>query len=200
MKSTCPEYQEMLILEAYGELSPKKQRVLEAHLNKCDGCYQEKRQLLNTLGSVKNVMSSPQLTETASANLCRSVTRELNQMDTGRETWARFFPAPKKFIPVLAAASLIIIIVGLFNFSGITPFSSGPEVSIGTAGISMEDQRLIEDYDIIKNLELLEEMESVHKLVQVISEPEPEYPGFGTFLKNNSTTAWRQIQHVDTHA
>ncbi len=160
----CSDHEETLWLDVYGELDPKERPAWEKHLEVCEGCRQERTGLLRLLQTVKANMPSPELSREKADALITSITRKLR--GEGEETWwrKRLWGMPKRFIPAVAAASVLIVALGWFSMRGFrSPFSVG-----SMSNLKSGEQILVKDLDIIKNLELLEEMDTLRKLVQVV--------------------------------
>ena len=160
----CPHHKETLWLDVYGELDPNERPAWEKHLETCEGCRQERAQLLRLLQTVKVSMPSPALSREKAETLISSITRKLRS--EREETWGRkrLWGMPNRFIPALAAASILIVALGWFGMKGFRSPSSIRSLS----NLKSEELILVKDLDIIKNLELLEEMDTLRKLVQVV--------------------------------
>jgi len=71
---------------------------------------------------------------------------------------------PNRLIPALAAVSLLIVALGWFTINKV----QGPSSFQNLSGLKSEEQIIIKDSEVIDNLELLEEMDTLRKLVQVV--------------------------------
>ena len=162
----CPDHKETLWLDVYGELNPNVRPAWEKHLEKCEGCRQERKQLLRLLETVKAAMPYPALSREKTRALASSITRKLG--GEREETWwqKRLIGIPHRLIPALAAASILIVVFGWFSMKGLRSPSSMRSIS----NLQSEEQILVKDLDIIKNLELLEEMDTLQKLVQAVDQ------------------------------
>ena len=162
----CPDHNETLWLDVYGELDPNERPAWEKHLETCEGCRQERRQMLRLLKAVKVNMPSPALSREKAGALVRSITQKLREKR--EEKWWRkqLWGIPNKFIPALAAASILIVVFSWFSMKGPKSPSSMRTIS----NLKSEEQILVKNFDIIQNLELLEEMDTLQKLVQVIDQ------------------------------
>ena len=162
----CPDCKETLWLDVYGELDPNERPAWEKHLETCEGCRQERKQLLRLLQTVKESMFSPALSREEAGALASSITRKLR--GERKEMWwqKRLLGIPNRFIPALAAASILIVAFGWFSMKGLRNPSSMSSIS----NLKSEEQILVKDLDIIKNLELLEEMDTLQKLVHVVDQ------------------------------
>lgn len=162
----CPDHKETLWLDVYGELDPNERPAWEKHLETCEGCRQERKQLLRLLETVKAAMPSPALSREKAGALASSITRKLR--GEREETWwqKRLIGIPHRLIPALAAASILIVAFGWFSIKGLRSPSSMRSIS----NLQSEEQILVKDLDIVKNLELLEEMDTLQKLVQAVDQ------------------------------
>ena len=162
----CPDHKETLWLDVYGELDPNERPAWEKHLETCEGCRQERKQLVRLLQTVKGTMPSPTLSREEAEALAGSITRKLR--GEREETWwrKRVWGIPNRLVPVLAAASILIVALGWFSMKGLRSPSSIGSIS----HLKTEEQVLVKDLDIIKDLEFLEEMDTLQKLVQVVDQ------------------------------
>jgi len=162
----CPDHKETLWLDVYGELDPNERSAWEKHLETCEGCRQERKQLVRLFQTVKANMPSPTLSREEAEALASSITRKLR--GEREETWwrKRVWGIPNRLVPVLAAASILIVALGWFSMKGLRSPSSIGSVS----HLKSEEQVLVKDLDIIKDLEFLEEMDTLQKLVQVVDQ------------------------------
>ncbi len=109
-------------------------------------------------------MPSPALSRDKAAALAGSINRKL--MGEREQGWwrKRLLGVPNRFIPALAAASILIGVFGWFGVKG----PRDPSSIRGDSNLKSEEQILVKDLDIIMNLELLEEMDTLQKLVRVV--------------------------------
>jgi len=130
----------------------------------CEGCRQERKQLLDLLQTVKATLPSPTLSHEDGRTLANSIIRRVREEREGTWLGKRLFGSPFRLIPSLAAASILVVVFGWFGLKGLRSPSSIPTIS----NLKVEEHILVEDLDIIENLELLEEMDVLHKLVHVV--------------------------------
>lgn len=162
----CPDHNETLLLDVYGELDPNERPAWEKHLETCEGCRQERRQLLHLFQTVKANMPSPALSHEKAGALVKSITRKLRE-EREQKWWRKqLWGIPNRFIPAMAAACILIIVVSWFSMK--EPRSPSSMRSI--PNLKSEEQILVKNLDIIQNLELLEEMDTLEKLVQVVDQ------------------------------
>jgi len=161
MKS-CPDYQEMLLPDVYGELNPAERRVWENHLSTCEHCRKEKEQLLQLLQTIKTALPAPTLSPDKIADHVRSIQWKLR--DEANLPWWRkvSFPLPYRFVPALTTACLLLIITSWF---GVKEFKKAGILS--TSSQSASEERINRnDLEVVQNLDFLKDMEDVKKLVK----------------------------------
>jgi len=168
----CTHYQETLLLDVYGELNPHERPEWEKHLEQCEPCRSERERLINLLRAVKATMPSPYVLSEKAEGLpssIRSAWREGLEKKPNRKT---FWGTPARFAPALAAACLVIAVAGWFSFK---EFRHADIIQKGS-NVVIKEQLASEDLEVVKNLELLEEMEDVEKLVELLDRPDYRSP------------------------
>ena len=158
----CPDFQETLLSELYGELDPKDRQAWEEHLAGCAVCREERERMRYLMERVKEELSLTGLSRAKSSALSRSIQRRLRAEGVGLPWWRRFIETPRRFVPAAAAAMLLAVAV--------TWFSQGNPIN----GVhpDTENKMAITDGEVISHLEFLEEMDTLQKLVQVLDEKE----------------------------
>lgn len=160
----CPDYKEILWLDVYGELNPHQHPAWEKHLQNCEACRQERKRILELIQIVKTTMTSPSLAPDPTDALASSIAQKIRN-ESEEMTWKRrVLIKPHKLIPALVMAFFLIVALGWFSLKGIRNFTSVQRVP----DLALEEQVSSEDLDIIKNLELLREMEVLEKLVKFL--------------------------------
>ena len=160
----CPDHQETLYLDVYGELNSENRSEWERHLKTCPGCREERRKLLGLLQVVREKIPTPQLSAEKVNALSWSIKRGLRDQRATTGWWKRILAAPNRLIPTLAVASLLIVALGWFSISKLQDPSSFENLSTLQTGEKM----IVKDLEVINNLDLLEEMDTLKKLVQVV--------------------------------
>jgi predicted anti-sigma-YlaC factor YlaD len=163
----CTKYKETLFLEIHGELPPEKLAVWNEHLAACASCREERQRMANLLTQTKEAFPSPTLRPEEVKRIWGHV-REAQ--DHGEAAWWRRKGAMRKLVPVALAAALVLVFAGglkVREFRSLVPF--GPEVKVSA---DLDELNQAADLEIIRNLELLEEMDSLKKLVQVVDQRE----------------------------
>ena len=160
----CPNHQETLLLDVHGELDPVKRSVWERHLETCAGCREERQRLLGLLDRVRDEMDPPQLSPKRASALSWSIKRGLREQQSSSRWWKGHLGKPNRLIPSLALVSLVFLALGWFTLNKVYDPSSLQKFS----GHKAEEQVVVKDLEVINNLELLEEMDTLRKLVQVV--------------------------------
>jgi hypothetical protein len=172
MKS-CPEYEEMVVLDAHGELDPGARAALDMHLRTCGACQFERLRLLGVLGRVRQNLRAPALTEAQTQSLLRSVRKGLAGEREASVGWRGFFAGrPLRLMP--AMASLCVLVIAFFLFSLRGPDS--PTRTQSEPDSKPWGELRGEDLEIIRNMDLLRDMDRVQRLVQALDEPESGTP------------------------
>jgi anti-sigma factor RsiW len=160
----CPNHQETLWLDVYGELDPLKRSVWERHLETCTGCREERQRLLGLLDLVRDEVGPPLLSPNEVSALSWSIKRGLRGRRATTRWWKGLLGVPNRLIPALAAVALLIVAFGWFAINKV----QSPSFFQNLSGLKSEEQMVAKDLEVIDNLELLEEMDTLRKLVQVV--------------------------------
>jgi anti-sigma factor RsiW len=162
----CPDFKEKLMMDAYGELQPKDRFVLDRHLKGCEGCRRERDRLAQLLERIKETMPSPEIPQALSREMSGSIIKNLKEKQ--EKTWWRKlrWTGGYRTIPAFAAACLIVFVIGWFSFK--TMSQSSPSRTMFTQG--SEPQPVVKDIEVIENLEFLEDMDILNKLVERVDE------------------------------
>ncbi len=154
----CNDYREMLYLDVYGEGAQAFRAGFEEHLKICSICRAERDELRHLIGTLRLRLPCPSLSPESAGELSRSVMKILRKESISREgKRSRLRP----FIPVLAAASLLIAALGWFEFRA-------SDKALSVSKINSEEQLIFKDFDVINNMELLEDMETIKKVVNAV--------------------------------
>ena len=160
----CRNQNEILMLDALGELNdPRMRREWENHLKICDGCRRERASMLAILGRVKDAGMPPELSDRQADAMAKTIGWKLRneRIKPFRESPRRF-----RFMPVLAAACTVIaVVLGAYRL----------QQHLSVPGNEMEmsaDLMLPEDLEVIKNYDLLKDMDTIEKLIHVVDIPD----------------------------
>lgn len=188
----CRNQNEILMLDALGELNdPRQRRDWEDHLETCGGCRRERARLLTLLGRVKHAGMPPELSVEQADAMAKTVGWRLRneRIAARRETGRRF---RLRLVPALAAAcALVVVVLGGYRL----------QQYLGGGGNETEMTAELmppEDLEIIKNLDLLKDMDTIEKLLHVVDVPDngtgtepdaPETQGMMPLDENGKTYA-----------
>jgi len=153
----CEKYDQMLLLDVYGELPQVEGDQLKHHINACPLCREKAEELHGLIRAVRETVPLPKLSVWESRNLSRTVMLSLKKENKG---WQRF---PRlRFVPALLTACLLLFFTGWF---GLGQWQKGP-----AAMLKAEEMQIIKNYEMISNLDLLEDMDDVEKLVKTVDQ------------------------------
>lgn len=158
----CPDRHDTILLAAYGELSPEEFADWEQHKTACPGCRDEYEALIRLLARIKTAMPVPELSEKRASSILWSVKQELRKEQEKASWWKEWLVRPGRLVPALATACIVLITFGWFGLDWVR----GPGTHQEAAGPIAENQAMVKDLEIIKNIEFLEEMDTVQELVE----------------------------------
>jgi hypothetical protein len=168
----CHEYKETLLLDLCEDLDSRARSAWEAHLKICAGCRDERARVLRLLGRVKETLSPPPLTQGQTETLIKAVRSELREKREARWWGAFLLGRPSQFVPAMATLCVMVIAFSIFGLQTLHTPSSIPTAPDQKA----EEELAEEDLEILQHLDLLRDMDWVHKLVQVIDETDSDVP------------------------
>ena len=161
----CQNQQKKLVMYVHGELGSNSGKEIENHLASCKFCRSEHQQLLSLLGNIKASTASPDLSPKQVNSLVTNIKWKLK--DRNKESlWQRYLDfRPAHMIPAIAAACILIIAAGVIGYM----MNEDANEFQSVAGRQIEELVLSDsDLEIVKNLELLREMDAIQKLSQVV--------------------------------
>jgi len=164
----CPDRRDTIILAAYGELDPEQLRDWEQHKTVCPGCRDEFGSLLRLLERIKESVPVPELPQKGASSILWSVKRELRREREKASWWKEWVLRPGRLFPALATACLLLITLGWFGLDWV----KGPGTPEEAVGPIAGNQVMVKDLEIIKNIEFLEEMDTVQELVEKLDQRE----------------------------
>jgi anti-sigma factor RsiW len=166
MKS-CPEYKEAVILDAHGELDSSARAVWETHLQTCRACQEERLRLLKMLGGLKETLRHPAIPQGQSESLVKSVRVSLSREKKAAGGWRDLFSGrPLRLMPAMASLCVLVIALSIFGLRSV----QGPSRIQTESDSKPWGELKAEDLEIIRNMDLLREMDWVQRLVQAIDE------------------------------
>jgi hypothetical protein len=189
----CPECKETLLLDVCGELDSKASSVWEAHVKTCAGCREERVRMLRLIGRMKETMSPPPLTPRQTETLIRAVRSDLREHKEARWWGGLVLGRPSRLLPAMATFCVLVIALSVFGLRTLhTPsgIQSAPDQKAG-------EELVAEDLEVIEHLDLLKDMDWVHRLVQVIDETDSDVPDSET---HSHTQGMIRNEHEGTYA
>ena len=162
----CQDHQETLFLDIYGELTPTEREAWERHLKVCQGCRRERERLHQLLLQLKEASPAPYLSPEKAEALAEAILKA-RQKEGDKRWWKRkLWGSPYRFVPAMVVICLMIVVFGWYSLREIKTPSS-----FQTGGNLYSEQKVMpRDFEVIRNLELLEQMEVLEKLVSAVDE------------------------------
>lgn len=163
--NACSHQKEKLMLHLYGELDSTARKEVEDHLNGCPGCRQESERLFFLQQLLRKSAGTPELSSQEVKTLVTGVKSKLQQA-RAEKWWRRYLDlGPARLVPMIATACLVIVtagIVGYLKYHDSNKMNSFSRQQ--SQAIMVSDQ----DLEILRNLELLKEMDAIQKLLRVV--------------------------------
>lgn len=175
--NTCEKYEEMLLLDVYGELAQEKKTQWKQHTDACAPCREKAGQLHRMIAAVRESATVPGLSAWESENLCRTVMRSVKKENRRWWNFPVFLQIPSA--PALLAAFLLLFFTGWF---GLREWRDSPVSSSNM--LKAEEMQIIKNYEMISNLDLLEDMDDVEKVVKTVDQKK-----YGELLENRTVLA-----------
>jgi anti-sigma factor RsiW len=162
----CADRKETLLLDIYGELPASEQPAWQRHLDACPGCRQERQELVWLLESAREAMRLPKLAPDRANSLRESVM--MGWRATRARAWWQglFFGLSLRPIPALVAAGFLLVVLGWFGLQGLR------DTSESIRGPGVPKQVMVSDAEVIENLDLLEHIHDIERIVQVVDHPD----------------------------
>lgn len=162
---SCPQYRENLLLDAHGELDPEAASPWRDHLRTCAACREERDRMLRLLAGMKESMPVPPLSPARSEMMLRTVQARLSGRREERSSagW-QLFSRPSRLAPALAALCGLMLMV-FFLAPGRSPVPPPVRTPLEQKALGEVPARELE---ILKNLELLKQLDTVQKLVHIL--------------------------------
>jgi hypothetical protein len=157
----CRHQNETLMLDVLGELrDPQMRRDWEDHLKACGDCRRERLAMLSLLAKVKRAGMPPELSAEQADAMAKAVGWKLRneRIQPVRQGGRRF-----RFLPVCASVCALIAVLFLGYQLQDRP----------VGGRDNEMAMMPQDLEVIQHLDLLKDMETIEKLIQVVDIPDP---------------------------
>jgi len=161
----CTDRNEQVMLDVYGELDAGARSAQEDHLSTCADCRREKESLTAMLGQVRHAMVPPPLSMQDSAAMVRKVQ---DRLAVFRLPGGRRQPVKEKrvlWIPALAAACVLVLVAIFVGYE-----RSGNIAQPVAQRIDISQKLPENEEEIVKNLDLLKNFNTLEKLSQVVDD------------------------------
>jgi hypothetical protein len=184
--SACLNKEKILLLDVHGGLDPQERAAWEKHLQTCDGCLDEKKRTLQLLENIKQTIEMPVFDSKTDDIFTRKLMNKLHTRkitNKKRVKWPSIWLRP---FPALAGACIIILVIGIYSLKMLHT-TSGNHYQ---ADSNLAEMISTEELEIITNLDMLNDMDSIRKIVELVDYSESNKS------RNNSTP---NIQGVIRH-
>jgi hypothetical protein len=161
----CRKWQETLWLDVHGELPAKDYPEWKRHVEGCRSCRQERERLLHLLKDVTEAMPEAFLSHKDAGVLHNKLMEKL-KTQRKKKPWRQqsFF---KGFIKPGYALALCCLLIAAFGWFGLKELHQTTRVET-ISNLGTNEQLIAKDIDLLENLELLKEMDTLEKLNQVM--------------------------------
>ena len=184
--SMCPHHQKTLWLDVYDELGPTERYHWEAHLDTCAGCRAEKSTLVQMMATMRDNMTVPPTAALSPERLKQLSDETSVSIFTVRWWREALFNYRFKLIPAMATFGLLLFVAGVFNYNRI----QNPGNPAANAGHTVSNKVAASEMDILQHLELLEDMETVQRLIHMV-----ERAGFSPTDHRHHNNSQGKIRH-----
>ena len=137
----CPDRQDTLWLDVYGELAAEERSVWDRHVDVCAGCREERDRLLQMLAMIRESTPRPELSSAQAEALRSSLMKRLTQRRAKLSRRRTLFGLSLQPIPALAAASVLLVALGWLGLRGI----QAPPALRSIFGLNGEEQTIAKD-------------------------------------------------------
>ncbi len=162
--SACPDRYESILLDVYGELDPYQGHALVRHFADCPGCREEHRKVSRLVEQIRAGAPAMVLSEDEARALTSSIMGKLLKGKRPSFPWKGLL-SPGRLVPALAVACVVLVFVGWLSLRMVLqPPSQARYASNGT----QEERLSPKDMEVISNLDLLEEMDVLKRLVRAV--------------------------------
>ena len=161
----CTDRNEQVMLDVYGELDAGARSAWEDHLRICADCRREKENLTAMLGQVRQAMAPPPLSMQDSAAMVRKGAGPFGRVSPSRGHRQPVKEKRALWIPALATACVLVLVA---IFVGYERYGTIDQPVAQRIDIS---QKLPEnEEEIVKNLDLLKNFNTLERLSQVVDD------------------------------
>ncbi|MGA9260744.1 MAG: hypothetical protein WBV95_02130 [Desulfobacterales bacterium] len=167
----CTDRNEQVMLDVYGELDAGARSAWEDHLRTCADCRREKENLTAMLGQIRQAMAPQPLSMQDSAGLVRKVQDRLDlfRLPGG---WRQSVKGKRAlWIPALATACVLVLVAIFVGYE-----HSGTIEQPVVQRIDISQKLPENEEEIVKNLDLLKNFNTLEKLSQVVDDSDGRNP------------------------
>jgi len=158
----CPEREDPIILDSLGELDPAEQRDWLRHAAACPRCREAGARLTQTLSDMKAAFPVTPMSEAETERTAAAIRRQIRPAEKAGILSALFrVSAPRWAAAAVFAACLILAVVAGWKPDQTVPIPAPPGVSSGQQVSTM-------DMEIIRNLEMLRNFQTIEKLIRAV--------------------------------
>lgn len=162
----CREHETSFWMDIHGELGPEDRRGWEKHLAGCDACREEIVLAQRMMGQIKEALTPPPLSNTALSAVVNRIAERSRKPTVPRPAPKHRWFVPGVVFPAFVTACLLLIAIGFFNLKSFAPHAVQPGIPVA----NLTDTLQKDDIEVIENMELLEEFETIQQLVQVMED------------------------------
>lgn len=163
--SCCPEYEDLVRLDVYGELEGPEAEAWRLHLESCPGCRAERARLVRIVEAAGEILRPGTRSDGEEAALTGRIMERLERDGQGT---APAWGSSRSLAWAAGGLALVLMVTGWLWMG--PDHRLPPEQTVATldlrAGGGSDDQ------EILRNLELLEDLETVEQVVRAIDRPE----------------------------
>lgn len=158
--AACPEFKHIVLLDAHGELEAQERTVWEKHRASCAECRREHERLVALIRTAGESLAAPCLSNDEQRRMSEALRRRLRsavpESRTRRVGWV--------LAPALAAC-MVLVVAGWFGLK-----NPDPRTTAVTAPPDSQEHISRTDKELLENMELLQEMDSLEQLVRLLDE------------------------------
>jgi len=158
----CPEREDHMILDSLGELAPAERRDWQRHAAACSRCRDAGARLTQTLTDMKAAFPVAPMSEAETDRMAAAIGHHLRPtVKAGILSTVFRASGPRWALAAMCAACLILAVMVGRNPDRTVPRPALLPVSSGQQVSTM-------DMEIIRNLDMLRNFQTIEKLIQVV--------------------------------
>ena len=161
--SICIERKDKLLHDVYGEMTADEKTAWENHLVACKACRLEKEKLLKLLQVSKQSCLLPDLSPKEKQTLSDSIVRKLRVVKPDH-WWGWIFMESSWLRTSLVVVCLLVLFLGWLGLNNFNISNKASKIS----QFAQDEKIIVSDEEFLENLEMLQEMEALEKLVNLL--------------------------------